>query len=272
MADGSWIRNPVVAGTFYPGNSLQLQNAVEKLLVREMEMRKPLFLLVPHAGYIYSGSTAGKAFAASELPSRIVILGPNHTGMGAPVSVWSKGSWLNPLGEVKIDEELAELLLSNSGSAKEDTLAHLREHSIEVQLPFLQVRYENIKIVPVCVAVHKYEDLIKLGDSMAKAFEDIKDDVAFVVSSDMNHYENAGACIIKDGKAIDAMVNLDPQKLYEVVIENKITMCGSASAVAALQAVKKMGAKHCEILDYSHSGMVTGDESEVVSYAGLRAW
>jgi len=272
MADISWRRKPVVAGAFYPGIAAQLRHSVENFLTREREMLSPRLLLVPHAGYIYSGATAGRSFACSELPKRLFILGPNHTGMGAGISVWPEGSWMTPLGEVVIDADLAERLLSAGGPAESDREAHLREHSIEVQLPFIQVRYEGVKIVPVCVGVRRFQDLIDLGESLARACEGIERETAFVVSSDMNHYESAAVNREKDEKAISAFTALDPEGLYGAVLENEISMCGFAPAVAALHAAKLLGAENAGLIDYTHSGMMTGDDDEVVSYAGMRAW
>ena len=272
MADVSWRRNPVVAGTFYPGNASQLRHSVENLLTREREVLSPRILLVPHAGYIYSGATAGRSYACCELPKRLFVLGPNHTGIGAGVSVWPEGSWATPLGEVEIDADLAERFLSAAKIAEKDRLAHMREHSIEVQLPFIQVRYEDVRFVPVCVGVHRLDSLMELGEALAESCRGIEKETVFVVSSDMNHYESAKVNRGKDDKAIAAMVELDPEKLYRTVVENEISMCGLAPAVAALQGAKLLGAKNCELVDYTHSGIMTGDDSEVVSYAGVRAW
>lgn len=272
MTEGSWVRSPVVAGTFYPGNASQLRHSVENFLTREKEMLSPRLLVVPHAGYIYSGATAGRSYACCGLPTRLFVLGPNHTGMGAGMAVWSEGSWTTPLGEVEIDGDLAERLLSAGGPAESDRDAHLREHSIEVQLPFLQVRYEGVKIVPVCVGIHRLENLMTLGESIARACEGIERETAIIVSSDMNHYESAEVNREKDEKAISAFTALDPEGLARAVVENEISMCGFAPAVAALHAAKLLGAENAELIDYTHSGMMTGDDEEVVSYAGMRAW
>lgn len=272
MADISWRRKPVVAGTFYPGVAAQLRHSVENFLTREKEMLSPRLLVVPHAGYIYSGATAGRSYACCELPSRLIVLGPNHTGMGAAVSVWGEGSWETPLGEVPVDKELSERFVSASDLAEKDRQAHLREHSIEVQLPFIQVRHESVSILPICVGIRRFDDLIRLGESLAETCRGIESETAFVVSSDMNHYESAVVNRSKDDKAIAALIELDPEGLYKAVVENHISMCGFVPAVAALHASKLLGARQGELIDYTHSGMMTGDDGEVVSYAGVRVW
>lgn len=272
MAEKEWIRNPVVANLFYPGNSLQLMTTIERLLVREKEMKKSTFLLVPHAGYIYSGSTAGKTFACSEISKKVIILGPNHTGIGKPISIWSKGFWNTPIGSVKVDEEVASEMLNSLGKEFEDKSGHLREHSIEVELPFMQVRYENYTIVPVCVGTENYEELVELGKAIVKVFRSFKNDVTLIVSSDMNHYESVEVNKKKDDYAIKKILKIDEKGLYEVVQEKNISMCGYAPCVSALYAMKNLGFSNVEVVDYTHSGIVTNNDSEVVSYVGIRCF
>jgi len=272
MVESDWIRNPVVANLFYPANPLQLKTTVERFLVREKEIKKTPFLLVPHAGYIYSGSAAGKTFACSEVSKRVIILGPNHTGLGKPISVWSKGLWKTPLGSAKVDEEISSELLNSLSKDCEDKMGHLREHSIEVELPFMQVRYQDFTFVPVCVGTENFDELIELGESIAKVFKRFGNDLTLIVSSDMNHYESAKVNKKKDGYAIEKILKVDEKGLYEVVQEKNISMCGFAPCVSALYAMKTLGFNNFEVVDYTHSGLITNDDSEVVSYAGIRCF
>ncbi len=266
------VRDPVVAGAFYPGTRAQLETAAERLLVRTTEPKRVLVLMVPHAGYIYSGSTAGKAIASAELPKRLIILCPNHTGLGTPISCWRRGAWMTPLGEVPIDEDLADRLLGACPGVEADTQAHLREHSIEVILPFLQTYLEKFTFVPVAVATQKLETLLDLGRGLAQVLASTEPETALIVSTDMNHYESASTNRQKDDLALDAVTRLDAEALHQAVITNQISMCGFAPAVAAISAAVQLGADRSEVVDYTHSGMVTGDDREVVSYAGVRIW
>jgi len=264
------VRRPAVAGLFYPAHPLQLRTAVERFLVRTLDPVRALCLVVPHAGYVYSGATAGKTYAACELPRRLVILCPNHTGLGVPLSCWPSGAWVTPLGEVPVDDEAARFLLSAVPGLEADERAHLREHAVEVQLPFLQVYLESFSFVPVAVGTHRAEDLAALGHGLAEFLRRFGGEAALVVSSDMNHYESAAVNRRKDGLALDALAALDPEGLYRTVLDHDVSMCGFAPAVAALHAVRETGGGRADLVDYTHSGLVTGDHDQVVSYAGLR--
>ena len=264
------LRSPAVAGSFYPSHPVQLRTSVERLLVRMAPPVRTTALIAPHAGYIYSGATAGKAFAASDLPKRLFVLCPNHTGLGSPVACWTTGAWRTPLGDVPVDRELAAALLRATPLAVEDALAHAREHAVEVQLPFLQVYLEDFAFVPVCVGTHRLSELQELGAALAEVVRNCPDPVSIVVSSDMNHYEPAAVNRAKDDLAIGRILALDPEGLHRTVLEGEITMCGFAPAVAALVAAKALGADRADLVDYTHSGLVTGDHGQVVSYAALR--
>lgn len=270
--ESDWIREPIAVNLFYPENPLQLKKTIERLLVREKEIKKVSFLLVPHAGLIYSGSTAGKTFACSEISQRIIILGPNHTGFGKPISIWKKGFWKIPLGNAKIDEELSFDLLKALGENFDDRLGHKREHSIEIILPFMQVRYENFSFVPICVETKDYDELIELGEAIFKISKKYDNNITLIVSSDMNHYESAKVNKKKDDYAINAILKLDTKRLYEVVKEKEISMCGFAPCVSALYALKKIAINKVEVIDYTHSGIITKNENEVVSYVGIRCF
>ncbi|MFB3851594.1 MAG: AmmeMemoRadiSam system protein B [Acidobacteriota bacterium] len=272
MAFSGWTRNSVFADLFYPGNPLQLKTTVERLLVREKEIKKTSFLLVPHAGYIYSGSVAGKTFACSDISKRVIVLGPNHTGFGRPISIWTKGFWKTPLGLLNIDEEISEELINILGKECEDKEGHLKEHSIEVEIPFLQVRYEKVDFVPICVGTENYVELIELGNAISEVVKKFENNVSIIVSCDMNHYERAEINRVKDEAALKAIEKLDSKELYEVVAEKNISMCGYAPCVASISALSKLGKWKVELVDYSHSGVLTNSDEEVVSYAGVRCF
>ena len=265
-------RMPAVAGAFYPAHPEQLKTAVERFLVRTVEPRKVMALLAPHAGYIYSGQTAGKVYAASELPKRLIILCPNHTGRGAQVSCVSSGTWKTPLGLAKVDSGLAGALMKEVPACKDDPSAHEREHAIEVQLPFLQVYLGDFTFLPIAVGVHDIRALIELGRGMANVMKSCGEECAIIVSTDMNHYEDSATNRRKDDLALERVLALDADGLHRVCMAESISMCGFAPSAAAIAAAKALGANRARLVDYTHSGMVTGDDSDVVSYAGVQIW
>ncbi|MFO7984120.1 MAG: AmmeMemoRadiSam system protein B [Desulfuromonadales bacterium] len=261
-------REPIVAGQFYPGQKSGLMQSLRKLVPKgSAEPAKGL--VSPHAGYIYSGAIAGQVFASSSLPDKIVILGPNHHGFGHPGAVFARGSWRTPLSETQIDEELAGQLIDRCSLLEDDSVAHAREHSIEVQLPFIQFLAPQATIVPICIGHHNLDDLMMIGRCIAEVLAQIPEDVLLVASTDMSHYESAHNARKKDLLAIDMIRGLDPEGLYQVVSDQRISMCGVMPVVSMLEATRLLGANSAELLCYGTSGDVTGDETEVVGYAGL---
>jgi len=264
-------RQPAVAGYFYQASPSALKNQVERFLVPGAKKIKALGILSPHAGLIYSGSVAGAVYSSIELPGTFILIGPNHTGLGEPVSLMAKGEWETPLGTVRIDEELAAAILSRSRLVREDTLAHLKEHSLEVQLPFIQYLKKEFTIVPIQMMDTRLETCLALGNAVAEAVREQakKTGVLIVASSDMSHYISAEAAKKKDHKAIQRILDLDAQGLYYTVRDEDITMCGYGPAVAMLTACKALGAKKAELIKYTNSGEVSGDYDQVVGYAGI---
>jgi AmmeMemoRadiSam system protein B len=220
---------------------------------------------------VYSGSVAGAVYSSIDLPGTFILIGPNHTGLGEPVSLMAKGEWETPLGRVRIDEGLAAAILSRSRLVREDTLAHLKEHSLEVQLPFIQYLKKEFTIVPIQMMDTRLETCLALGSAVAEAVrEQAKETgVLIVASSDMSHYISAEAAKKKDHKAIQRILDLDAQGLYYTVRDEDITMCGYGPAVAMLTACKALGAKKAELIKYANSGEVSGDYDQVVGYAGI---
>jgi AmmeMemoRadiSam system protein B len=269
-------RPPLVAGQFYPGTRGSLLAVLDRCIPSGVKAEKAIGLVAPHAGYLYSGATAGAAFARAVIPERVAVLAPNHTGTGEPIAVWARGAWSTPLGEIPVDEELTGALLRRCPEATDDRTAHFvddqfsrQEHSLEVQLPFIQRLNPAARILPVCVGTHDKRALASLGDALAEVVRGAPGEVLIVASSDMTHFEPAAQARTKDDLAIARVRALDPEGLLATVRKHSISMCGVAPVAAMLWAAKSLGAKECELVDYSHSGMVTGDHSEVVGYAGL---
>jgi MEMO1 family protein len=263
------LRKPAVAGRFYPGAPGELFRDVRTYLGLSQPRVRAVGCVAPHAGYIYSGQVAGAVYARIELPRRFIILCPNHTGMGQPLAIMSAGAWLTPLGEAVIDTPLALALKQELGLLREDAYAHLAEHALEVQLPFLQAQLDSFRFVPVCVGVGTYDVLAQLGEAMAAVIQRQPDPVLVIASSDMNHYESDQVTRQKDHQAIEQMLARDPRKLYETVQREHISMCGFGPAVAMLTAAAGLGAQHAELVRYATSGDVSGDREAVVGYAGI---
>ncbi len=262
-------RRPAVAGMFYPGSPTELRRVVDKAIPPRTDKREVLGLVAPHAGYMYSGAVAGAVYAAVKVPERMIILCPNHTGMGAPLAIMGEGVWETPLGDVPIDGDLAESLMQHCPSLEEDEAAHRREHSLEVQLPFLQVVRESFRFVPVTVGTGRLEMLLTLGQALATAIRSADGPVLLVSSSDMTHYQPEAVAARQDELAIERMVALDPQGLHRVVREEGLTMCGAAPTVAVMEACRRLGGEKGELVRYATSGEVTGDRQSVVAYAGV---
>lgn len=268
------IRHPAVAGRFYPKDPRKLIAELESYLslTGPSPTTQPIAALgcvVPHAGYVYSGHVAGAVYSRLEIPARCIVLCPNHTGMGTPLSLMIRGAWQTPLGDVPLDEELAESLMAGFPLLAEDSAAHLSEHAIEVQLPFLQVRQPRVAIVPIAIGTRRYEALAGLGETIGNVVSAARERILVIASSDMNHYESDPVTRIKDQKAIERMLALDPQGLYDVVTSEEISMCGFGPAVAMLTAAKHLGATSAELIKYATSGDVSGDRQMVVGYAGI---
>lgn len=263
------IRPPAVAGRFYTADPVQLKNQIEKLTTTDSAKSPAIGCLVPHAGYIYSGKVAGAVYARLNLPARFILLGPRHYPQGARLAILSEGSWDTPLGSAKLDSALAAELKRLFPLLREDSVAHGPEHSLEVQLPFLIQLAGNFTFVPVLIAAERFEILQALGHALATAINSQKASVMIVASSDMNHRENDAITQVKDRKAIDAILSLDVQGLYEIVRREDISMCGYGPAVAMLTAAHDLGATGASLVRYATSAETTGDFDDVVGYAGI---
>ncbi len=276
------IRRPAVAGYFYAGTREGLIRQIEECFtsefgpgklpkVNESGPREILALVCPHAGYMYSGSVAAHSYyrlAMDGRPESFVILGPNHTGMGSAISMMDRGRWRTPLGDAEIDHELASLIFENSDIIDIESDAHLEEHSIEVQLPFLQYIYGKISFVPICMALQDLGTAREVAKAISAALRK-KRNVVVVASTDFTHYEPYEQAKRKDKEVIDAILALDEERMYEIIGEKNVTMCGPGPVAVAILVSKALGARKADLLKYLTSGDVTLDKSAVVGYGAI---
>ena len=277
----SAVRTPAVAGRFYPGRAEELLREIRQYTSPAETATGRIAAIgcvAPHAGYIYSGGVAGAVYSRLEIPKRSVILCPNHTGKGRPLAVMANTTWQTPLGEVAADADLAIRLLRRCPALEEDSAAHRGEHAIEVQLPFLQAQQPELSIVPIVIGTSNFDVLRGLGEALADVIgdhqeedreEDREGKVLIVASSDMNHYESDAVTRVKDHKAIERVLALDARGLWEVVMNEDITMCGFGPTIVMLTAAKLLGATSATLVKYATSGDVSGDYESVVGYAGI---
>jgi MEMO1 family protein len=263
------VRPPAVAGMFYEKSPERLREDVRSYLVPAVEAEPALGAVVPHAGYVYSGPVAGAVYSRVAVPPVAVILCPNHTGRGAPAALDPSDAWRTPLGDVPVDRRLSERLLALAPSVEEDAEAHAREHSLEVQLPFLQSRRADVRIVPVCLGAHDLDMCREIGQAVARIYAEEEEPPLVLASSDMNHYEARAVGRAKDDRALARIESLDPEGLFATVLAEGISMCGFLPATALLFAARSAGAHAATVVARRDSGDETGDASSVVGYAGV---
>jgi AmmeMemoRadiSam system protein B len=263
------IRQPAVAGSFYPSRPEELERDVRKFLGSGVESGPAIGAVVPHAGYVYSGPVAGAVYARVAIPRRAVVLCPNHTGAGAPAAIDPSDAWRTPLGDVPLARGLADRLLTLAPTLEEDARAHRREHSLEVQLPFLQVRRPDVEIVPVSLGAASLPLCREVGRALATLVREEEDPPIVLASSDMNHYESRAVGRAKDDLALARVESIDAEGLFETVLQRSISMCGFLPATALLFAARDLGATRAEVTARRDSGDETGDDSSVVGYAGV---
>ncbi len=264
-------RKPVVAGQFYPGRYEEWLREVSDYLAadRPQEDTRAKLAMVPHAGYIFSGKVAGRTIARANPADDVLLLGPNHTGRGAPLALWSRGAWELPGVSVPVAEDLADHLLRSHPGLQSDEAAHVSEHSLEVVVPFLWASSQKSRIVPICVSEPNPERLVEVGRSLAQALGDWEGPVSVVVSSDMSHFISLQEAKAKDEQALQAIYDLDPEKLYSTVRSNNISMCGVLPMTIGLSMARSQGAERAELVEYATSADMTGDSRQVVGYAGV---
>ena len=267
-------RKAFVAGQFYPGKREDLRETIETLAGPASSRPKPrpaLAVVSPHAGYIYSGGVAAAVFASTLLPPVIVILGPAHREIGPLFAIQTEGSWSTPLGDSLIERDLARRILTGCPLVEENEQAHLWEHSLEVQLPFIQYFRDDAAIVPLCISHEAgLAELGTLGRALAEAVRAHGGEALIVASTDMSHYVSQKTAEKKDKLAIDRVLALDPAGLFATVVDERISMCGFQPTTAALVAALALGAKQAELVRYGTSGDASGDYAQVVGYAGIR--
>jgi AmmeMemoRadiSam system protein B len=264
-------RKAYVAGQFYPGGRADLRETVAAMVDPGVERKRALALISPHAGYVYSGHVAGAVFSSAPLPGLFVILGPGHHEIGSLFAIQAKGRWQTPLGECPIDEALASRIMKASPLVEDNEQAHLREHSLEVQLPFIQYFRDDAAIVPICVSYEaRYAELEALGQALAAAIRADEREVLLVASTDMSHYVSQKTAETMDMRAIRRILDLDPAGLVETVASERISMCGFQPTAAALVAAVALGASEARLIRYATSGEASGDYTQVVGYAGIR--
>jgi len=273
------LRRAQVAGSFYSGTKTALADEIERCfthslgpgripVLSQVGERSLVGLVCPHAGFTYSGPVAARSYfelARNGRPDTIVIIGPNHTGAGSGVAMMHEGIWETPLGQVEVDRDTADAISKQSQIIDLDDQAHIYEHSIEVQLPFLQyILKSRFDFVPICMMMQDAETSAEVGRSVGQALQG--KDALVIASSDMTHYEPGDIAKRKDQLAIDAILALDDAKLQETVESRGITMCGHGPVASAIVASKTLGAKSARFLGYSTSGDITGDQDAVVGY------
>lgn len=261
------VRKSVVSGRFYPSIKDKLEKYLEEVIDPGDAPVKAKAVIMPHAGYMYSGKIAAKTIGRVKIPDNVILIGPNHTGHGTPVSIMDHGTWEMPLGNVPVNHDIASFLVSASRFIEPDSQAHLAEHSLEVQLPFLYYLNPNVSIVPITVGTQSREALESVGAAIAAASK--KYDFLIVVSSDMTHYENHEVASKKDHEALSLLCDFKRDEFADFVEDQDVSMCGFVAAYIMLTAVQEMGATEAQLVDYCTSGDVTDNKESVVGYAGV---
>jgi len=276
------IRRPTQAGAFYEGDAEALKVQIENCFlqefgpkkrpqVNESGLRKIVGLVCPHAGYMFSGSVAANAYyelASDGRPDTVVIMGPNHTGYGSALAVSNEGLWRTPLGDVEVDGEIANRIVHETSIVDVDDLAHRFEHSIEVQLPFLQYLYGcEFRFVPICFQMQDLASAVEVGRALAEVLA--SKNAVVMASSDMTHYEPQENASVKDMAALKAVEAMDEKRFYSIIEKQNVTACGYGPIAALISAAKGLGATDANLLCYKTSGDTTGDYSSVVGYAAV---
>lgn len=276
------IRNPAVSGSFYPNNPEELKKTIENSFLHEFGVGKipkldkfdggeyPINVMVPHAGYQYSGPVASHSYCEivqNGFPEVFIILSPNHTGLGSEISVFNDGEWVTPLGSVEVDSEFADSIISFSDIASADFHAHINEHSIEVQLPFLQYFSNDFKLVPITMGSQTFSASSDLANAIIKAAEKLNKSYCVIASTDLSHFNNQEKANKVDSFVLEDIEEMNEFKLYEEIIQYNITMCGYGPVMTTISLSKQLNKNDCEILAYKTSGDISGDFTSVVGYA-----
>lgn len=261
------VRKAAVAGMFYPVDRDKLKNQIKSFISDSLEKKRVKGLISPHAGYIYSGSCAGKGFSRVLIPDRVVILGVDHHGYGRKITVDSNEEWETPLGKIEVDIDFIEELIKNSEIFRKSSAGDA-EHSIEVQVPFIQFLNYSAKIIPILVSTYDRREMSSAGEIIASVIKKQKNDsdTLIIASTDMSHYISAEEAKTEDSEVMKKIEKLDPDGMLDVVMSRRVSMCGAAPVYTMLKAVMSMGATNCKIVEYTNSGKVSGDYRQVVGY------
>jgi AmmeMemoRadiSam system protein B len=262
------IREPAVAGFFYPGSSAALIGEVDGFLAGGHQRNPALAVVLPHAGYVYSGATAGDVLSRVAVPERVVLLGPKHRPHGARAAASAADAWSMPFGQVPIDRELAQAIVERTAVVLDDD-AHREEHSLEVEVPFLWRCNPDLRLTAIAVGMHRAEELVELGKGIAEVIAEVDGEVLLAASTDMSHQIPLNEAERLDQLAIERMLALDPPGLFRTVVDNGISMCGVMPTTAVLQAAIDLGAENAELVRYTTSAEASGDTAHVVGYAGI---
>lgn len=263
------LRKPAVSGQFYPNNAKAIEELISRFCPQAVNKISAKGIILPHAGYVYSGKVAAVAVSQVVPKQRLILLGPNHSGLGKQFSLWAKGKWKIPSAEISIDSELSGKILEKGNLVVDDQLAHQHEHSLEVQLPILQHFFGQFSFVPIACKQADLKTYRKVSEQIIAGVKELKEEVLFVASTDLTHYEPDSRARAKDRKVIEAIVNLDEETLISEVENNQITMCGLAPVAILLCCLKEIGARKAQVSLYQTSGDVSGDYSSVVGYVGV---
>lgn len=262
-------RQPHVAGSFYPANPDELKRLIRSFEDSPQIDRTAKAVVLPHAGYIYSARTAWKVLQQTRVPETVLMLGPNHCGTGKEMALYDRGSWATPLGDVRIDENLAESILKQVKTIEGDRAAHSKEHSLEVIVPMLQLKNSCLRLVPIIIGTMDFKFVYETAVRLADLLSQMETKPLLVVSTDMNHYESDEISRRKDQYALDAIRALDAGELIRSVRQHRISMCGVMPVYILLVMAEKLGIKKAELTDYRNSAEVSGDYDRVVGYAGF---
>ena len=263
------VRTPHVAGTFYPADPSDLETFGRTHLRTDALEAPARAVILPHAGYIYSGKTACRVLARVHVPDSVVLIGPNHQGLGADFAVMTEGEWATPIGSVPVDESLAAELLKTSGFFEEDPEAHRFEHSLEVEVPLLRMKNPAVRIIPFIVGTLDLESARITALAIAQRLAAEDPPPLLVISTDMNHYESDETTRKKDRFALDAILDLNAERLARAVAAHRISMCGFVPVYMLLVMKEILGFERAELVDYTTSAEASGDRSRVVGYAGF---
>lgn len=263
------MRKAAFAGDWYPADPRRLRAALTSYLGEPAAEEDAVGVVAPHAGYMYSGHVAGAVYRKVTIPDTVVVLCVNHRGIGPRAAIMGTGGWDSPLGTAPIQEPFASDLKKRVALLEEDVSAHAREHSLEMQVPFLQFRNAGVKLVPICLQRLDYAECLTLGEGLADAIRAFDEPVLLVASTDMTHFESQSDAKRQDMLAIERVLEIDPLGLYETVTKHGISMCGFVPTTSVLCACKKLGVKKGTLVRYATSGDVSGDYSSVVGYAGI---